>query len=145
MRTALDLLYDVLVDLQTALNMATAWLGDEELRLDARTAVSSAADLIENATETLDLYSSLATQLQANASAITTRLMPVMDELAVTLVDVRRLTHKAVDGDGTVAQLLNNPDLYRSLEDAAISLERTLLELQLLLQKINAEGVRAVY
>ena len=37
--------------------------------------------------------------------------------------------------------MLNSPDLYLSLPDAAIRLERALTDLQLLVQKIRAEGL----
>ena len=36
---------------------------------------------------------------------------------------------------------MTNPDLYRSMEDAARRLERTLAELERLLQKIRDEGL----
>jgi hypothetical protein len=40
-----------------------------------------------------------------------------------------------------MAQLLNNPDLYNSMNDAAVRLERALTEAQLLIEKFKAEGV----
>jgi hypothetical protein len=67
--------------------------------------------------------------------------MPVADSLSATLEDVRRLTRLASEGQGTVAQMLNNPDLYNSMTDAAQRLERALTEAQLLIEKYKAEGV----
>jgi phospholipid/cholesterol/gamma-HCH transport system substrate-binding protein len=69
------------------------------------------------------------------------RLLPVMDTLALTLEDVRRVAKQANDGQGTIGLLLNNPDLYKSLDDAAAKLNRTLIELQALIEQMRAEGV----
>jgi ABC-type transporter Mla subunit MlaD len=132
---------DVLAQVNEALQLAKQWLGDEALRADVRGAVAKANDLIQNATETLDRYTRLADELEANADEVVKGLMPITDEVSRTLEEVRRVARLAVEGQGTVAQLLNNPDLYRSLDDAAIRLERTLVEIQLYIQKVKAEGV----
>lgn len=140
-RTAVEKLNDVLVDVQEALAMAKSWLGDEVLRADARQAVSNANVLIEKATQTLDRYAELAAQIETDSATVTRQLVPVLGELSDTLATVRGLAERAGAGDGTVAQLLNNPDLYRSLNDAAVQLNRTLLEIRMLVEKLKAEGV----
>ena len=68
-------------------------------------------------------------------------LLPAADELGTTLERFRQLLVKIDEGEGTVAQLINNPDLYRSLADAATRLEQTLIEVQLLVQKLKTEGI----
>ena len=68
-------------------------------------------------------------------------LLPIADDVAVTLEEVRRLTTLASEGEGTIAEMLRNPDLYNSLDDAAVRLERTLVEIQLYIEKIKAEGL----
>ena len=73
------------------------------------------------------------------------RLLPVADELAVTLEEIRRLTTLATEGEGTVALLLNNPDLYLSLDDAATQLDEALREVRLFIQKVKAEGLPINY
>jgi hypothetical protein len=65
----------------------------------------------------------------------------VADELAVIFEQIRQITTAASTGDGSVAQFLNNPDLYNNLNDAAIRLERALREVQLFIQKVTAEGL----
>jgi hypothetical protein len=37
--------------------------------------------------------------------------------------------------------MLNNPDLYNALEDAATRLDHALRDVQLFLQKVSAEGL----
>ena len=48
----------------------------------------------------------------------------------------------ATNGQGTMGQLMNNPDLYNSLKDATTRLDKALTEFQLLAEKFRTEGVR---
>lgn len=139
--TAVAKLNTVLDDVSEALGLATTWLADEQLLADARNAIGNANALIGKATETLDQFQQLAMSIESDADTLTTRLLPVAEELTVTLEEVRRLARLAREGDGTIAMLLNNPDLYLSLEDTAIRLDQALRDLQLLLRKIRAEGL----
>lgn len=123
------------------LRLAKEWLSDEQMRNDARTALSKAHDLIEKATVAVDRYTKLADSIQSHGDDLSKRVATVADELSATLEDVRALARKANSGEGTVGQLLNNPALYNSLNDAAIRLERTLVEVQLFIQKVKAEGL----
>jgi phospholipid/cholesterol/gamma-HCH transport system substrate-binding protein len=144
-RTAVETLNEVLEDVQEALAMAQSWLGDDNLRTDAREAVHNAGVLIDQATVTLDEFTKLAGRLDADAETVVERLVQVSDEMATTLEEVRGLARKASSGEGTVGQLLNNPDLYESLDDAADRMERTLRDLQLLLDKIKDDGIGAAW
>ena len=49
------------------------------------------------------------------------------------------MARKANAGEGSLGMMLNNPDLYNALTDAAVRLERTLVEIQLFIQKVKAE------
>ena len=140
-RTAVETLNEVLDDVHEALAMAQTWLGDEQLRADARTAVSGANALIEQATTTMEEFAELAGRIQTDSESVSKHLAPVLDELAKTLEEVHGLVALATQGEGTIAQLLNNPDLYESMNDAAARLERALREVQLLAEKLKAEGV----
>ncbi len=141
LHTAVEVLNDALVEIRDALALAKAWLGDDQLRTDARTGVANANILIEQATRTLDQFSRTAARLETDSEAITERLLPALDGLAVTLEDIRIVARRATEGEGTIAQLFNNPDLYNSLNDAALRLERALIEVQMLTEKFRAEGV----
>ncbi len=144
-RTAVETLNRVLDDVREALAMAKAWLGDEELRADAGVAVHNANVLIEQATDTMEQFAKLAGRIEADSESVSKHLAPVLDELASTLEEVHGLVARATEGEGTIAQLLNNPDLYQSLDDAAIRLERTLREVQLLIEKVKADGLPAIW
>jgi phospholipid/cholesterol/gamma-HCH transport system substrate-binding protein len=131
----------VLIDTQEALALARRWLDDEQLNADVRSAVSKSVTLMEEATAAVREITRVAGSVEGHAATIAQNLVPVTDELTATLEQVRTLTRRATEGDGTIGMLLNNPDLYHSLDDAAQRLERTLRELQLFLEKIKAEGI----
>lgn len=141
LHTALRQAYGVMDDTRAAIALAREWLADEQLRADARTAVERASTLMDQASETLARLTRLADGLETDASKLVQRVLPVADEAALTLEEIRRLTRLAADGDGTVSLLLNEPDLYRSLNDAAVRLEQAVREVKLLAEKIKAEGL----
>ena len=141
LRTAVMKLNATLDKATEGLSLAKDWLSDETLNNDLRESVTKAKALIDNATKAVDRYTELAQSLQTSTKSITDKLLPVADQLAVTLEDVRRLTNSATQGPGTIGQLMANPDLYNSLNDAATRLERTLVDVQLLIQKFKNEGV----
>lgn len=140
-RTAVVKLNKALDDAGKALELARNFLGDEQLNADVRSAVNKANTLIDQATTAIQRYTQLAESLQKDTKSFVERMLPVADSLASTLEEVRRLSKLAAEGKGTVGQLLNNPDLYNSLNDAAIRIERTMVELQLLIDKLREEGV----
>jgi phospholipid/cholesterol/gamma-HCH transport system substrate-binding protein len=142
LRTAVAKLNAAIDQATDGLRLAKEWLGDGQLRADARSAVSKANHLIEQATEAVDRYTKLAESLDNKTTDLAQRLGRVSDQIATTLEDVRSLARKANSGEGTIGMLLNNPDLYNSLNDAAIRLERTLVEVQLFVQKVKAEGLQ---
>jgi ABC-type transporter Mla subunit MlaD len=127
--------------IQSVAEEAQKWLGDEQMRADAKTAVWKAQQLIETASVTMQTITEAARGVQISADALAVQLKPTMEQLASTLRSVERLTEEAREGKGTVGQLMSNPDLYRSLVDSAERLKRTLGEVELLMQKIRAEGL----
>lgn len=142
LRTAVAKLNTTLDRATEGLELAKEWLGDEAMKADIRQAVSNATQLIEKASTTVDRFTELATSVKVDVGALSQRLLPVADQLAATLEDVRGLARAAASGNGTIGRLMSNPDLYNALNDAAVRLERTLVDVQLAIQKIKAEGVK---
>ncbi len=141
LRTAVIRINTAIDEATEGLRLARQWLADEQLQTDVRGAVSKANQLIEQATGAVDRYSKLAASLETDANELTKRLVNVADQMATTLEDVRLVARKAQAGQGTLGQMLNNPDLYNALTEAAMRLERTLVEVQLFIQKVKAEGL----
>lgn len=144
-RSAVITLNKVLDDVAEALVMAKTWLGDDQLHGDARVAVHNANAFIDQATETMVQVADLAGRIQTDSESVSRHLARVLDELASTLEEVHGLIGRATAGRGTIAQLLNNPDLYVALNDAAVRLERTLREVQLLVEKVRGDGLPAIW
>jgi phospholipid/cholesterol/gamma-HCH transport system substrate-binding protein len=141
LRTAVVKINTAIDEATEGLRLAKQWLNDEQLRTDVKGAVTKANQLIEQATSAVDHYTKLAASLETDANDLTKRLANVADTMATTLEDVRLLARKAQAGEGSLGQMLNNPDLYNALTDAALRLEKTLVEVQLFMQKVKAEGV----
>ncbi len=120
---------------------AQKWLGDEQLFADSKSAVWKAQEFIDQATTTTLALTDVARTLQGSAETLTTSIQPVLDQLSKTFAQVELLTKQAKDGKGTIGLMMTNPDLYNSLIDSAQRLKRTLGEVELLLQKIRAEGL----
>jgi phospholipid/cholesterol/gamma-HCH transport system substrate-binding protein len=141
LRVAIMKFTEVLSDAREAFKLANRWLSDEQLLADAKVAIANAKALTDQASKTIDQYGRLAQKLEGDVDEILKAVLPVADEMAVTLSEVRALLHTAREGRGTIARLLNDPDLYDSLTDAAERLEQTLTDVRLFIQKIRAEGL----
>lgn len=125
-----------------ALELARAWLGDEQLRADVTAAAWKANRLLESATEATVNVSRLAESVGNDVDRLTDAAVPVAEQMTLTLERLDVVLREASEGEGTLGQLMSNPDLYRSLEEAARRLDRTLEQLELLLQKIRDEGLQ---
>lgn len=113
---------------------AQKWLGDEQMLADWKSAVAKANDLF-------DAVASTAMALKGDANAFLASAQPVFDQLSKSLAQIELLTKQAQDGKGTIGQLMSNPDLYNSLNDSAQRLKSALGEVELLMQKVRAEGL----
>lgn len=142
LRTAITRFNQTLEDAQRSLRLAESWLGDEELREQVKAVVARADALIGSAAEAVDRYRLLADALEEDVDGFLAGVMPVADQIAATLEDVRHLARQAVNGRGTIGLLLNNPTLYYSLNDASLRLEQALIEFQLLVEQIKIEGIK---
>ena len=127
---------------------ARTWLGDDALKGDARTAIHGFSSTLEKTTSLIEAWKGTAEKLNSTADKAGDSFNKAMDsfsqatrELSTTLHTVQEIAGKVNQGEGTAGQLLNNPDLYRNLTDAAAKLEAALNEAQLLIQKYRAEGI----
>lgn len=125
-----------------------AWAGDEEMRADVKHAASRAATLFDQASEAVETWTATARTIDEQAQALGANATQAARDLGLmtasvgeAVQDVRVAVAKINDGEGTVGMLLNNPDLYNSLTDAARRLEKALTEAQLLIEKYRKEGI----
>jgi phospholipid/cholesterol/gamma-HCH transport system substrate-binding protein len=131
-----------------ALAGATKFLADDQLAKDVKDVIAKAKDLMEQAhsladtwTKTADNLDKQVTRVGENVDSLTTQAAGTLrntDKAAAELADVLEKVNKA---EGTVGQLVNNPDLYNSLRDAAQRLDHALAEIELLVKKYRTEGI----
>ncbi|MSR43806.1 MAG: hypothetical protein EXS15_00390 [Phycisphaerales bacterium] len=128
---------------------AQKWLSDEQLLADTKSAMWKAQAMIEQATGAMLAVTEAARGIEGNSNriaqslhtALATSFQPALDQLSKTLAQIESLSKQASEGTGTVGQLMSNPDLYNALNDSAQRLKSTLGEVDLLLQKVRAEGL----
>jgi phospholipid/cholesterol/gamma-HCH transport system substrate-binding protein len=141
-RTSVTRLNRMLASAEAAFDGANTWLNDEQLRTDAKSAVWKASQLIDQASAAMEAVAGAAKGVEGQATTLAADLRPVIERMRQTLENVQAISEKVNAGEGTVGQLVNNPDLYRSLEDAGRRLAATLAEVELLVKKVKDEGLR---
>ncbi len=131
-----------------AVSDARGWLGDADLRADATGAMKKLSETLEKVSSLTEEWKKTAGVVSQSAQGATEQFNKTASELAAAsrelgavVHDVQGLVAKASAGEGTVGQLLNNPDLFRNLNDAAVRLEQALTEAKLLIEKYRKEGI----
>jgi phospholipid/cholesterol/gamma-HCH transport system substrate-binding protein len=123
-------------------------LADEGIRSQIDTLASEATETLEAVRSTASSWDQAAIDLsnevqQASGSVdeATIAFIESSQQLNSALRSLQDITEQVNRGQGTLGMLLSNPDLYRSVNDAAVRLERVLREAQLLLEKYRREGI----
>ncbi|MBS0196013.1 MAG: MCE family protein [Planctomycetes bacterium] len=142
--------------LDNTLASANAWLDDEQIKKQVRDAIAKADSVLTDAGEAVKTIRSAADKADStmenvrNAAAKVEDKFGAISEQALTMLRktedaAAKLTDSletATRGPGTMGQLMQNPDLYNSLRDAAQRLDRTLAELQIVVEKLKKEGIK---
>ncbi len=132
-----------------ALAGAGRWLDDEELLTRTKATIAKAERLADQATEVTQELSRAATAAREGINDANAKVAALSEQASTTLKSteaavgrVTAILESVQRGEGTVGQLMTNPDLYRSLQDASARLDLTLQDLQLAIEKFKKEGVR---
>ncbi|MFN5497370.1 MAG: MlaD family protein [bacterium] len=141
LRAALRRLNDTLASADRAMASAQAWLDDEQLRTDIRDTANGASELMRDASMTANRITALADSLAADAAELKANALPVLERAESALDQLNQVLVAARTGDGTVGKLMKDPQLYDGLADAAKRLDEALAKVNLLLDKIRAEGL----
>lgn len=139
---------DTLARLNTALDGAEAWLGDDELRTgisgsveEARAAFEKLGNSAQKFQEVGETIAKASRDAGEDLDEGVARFVTAAESMTAALEEIRVVASRVNQGEGTLGQLLVNPDLFRNLNDAADRLDKALLEAQLLLEKYRREGV----
>lgn len=141
LRAALRKLNDTLASADRAMASAQSWLDDEQLRTDIRDTANGASVLMRDAAVTANRITALAESLEADATELKASALPVLARAEAALDQLNQVLVAARTGDGTVGKLMKDPALYEGLTDAAKRLDDALAKVNLLLDKIRAEGI----
>jgi len=141
-QTVLARLDTTLTETRRTASLMNDWLGDDQLQSDIRTVVRNADAALQSAGETFESHRLLADNLGRHADELVPGFLRTGDAIAETLAELQTVSRRMTEGPGTVARLLNDPDLHLSLLDAANRLDLVLQEMQLLIEKSRAEGLR---
>lgn len=142
--------------LDAALASAEGWLGDEQLKGGVKDVIARSGVVLDDLRKFLEAWTETAdsvdvaaqrldatvTNINAKADDLATQAMQTLRRVDAAAAELGKSLEAANKGEGTVGQLLTNPDLYKSLTGSAQRLERVLVELQLLVEQMKAEGVR---
>ncbi|MFM9956913.1 MAG: MlaD family protein [Phycisphaerales bacterium] len=127
---------------------ARGWLTDTNLKADATGAMKKLTETLDRVAGLTDEWKKTAGVVSDSAKGATDQfnktaadLAAASRELGAVVHEVQGLVAKASGGEGTVGQLLNNPDLFRNLNDASMRLEQALTEAKLLIEKYRKEGI----
>ncbi|UCD73922.1 MAG: MCE family protein [Phycisphaerales bacterium] len=142
LRDTVDHVNLVLKQVEETVALAQDWLGDTDLRDETRGTLTNAREMFARADQTFARYEELADELKASADEMVGSLTELSDEIASSTEEVNRLVRLAREGEGTMGQLLNNPDLYTNLDDGAAQLGEAARKLQLLIERFRARGVK---
>ena len=141
LRTAVKRLNEMLASADATLKDAKRLLGDEQFQVDLRDTVHGASEFMRDATVMTNRIGALADSLQSDAAALRAGALPVLDRASAALQELEQLVVAARTGKGTLGRLVQDPQLYEGLSDAAKRLDEALGKLNLLLDKIRAEGL----
>jgi ABC-type transporter Mla subunit MlaD len=131
----------VIASANTAITNANRWLGDDSLLSSVRDSASKLSAFVDRADGAVKALETKATAGIDAITAASNQAGPTLRSIQSAAEQLQALTVSINQGQGTLGQLATNPDLYNSLRDAAKRLDRTLTELQLLIEKSKAEGI----
>jgi ABC-type transporter Mla subunit MlaD len=142
-------LRSVVARADAVLASAQRWLDQDELLADARRSLQSLEDTLAEVRSLAGEWKKTAGTIDEQSRELAAQVRVAREQLGHTLERVDRAVEElsrlgaAINaGEGTIGQLVTNPDLYHSAQDAAQRLDAALVELKLLIEKVRAEGVR---
>jgi phospholipid/cholesterol/gamma-HCH transport system substrate-binding protein len=141
--------------LDVALTGANRWLADDQLLGETKKLVEKANGVVDQASTLATEWTATAKDVRSTVSNIDSqvnKLAPKADEAVAQATTTLRTAETAAakladaietmnKGQGTMGQLMQNPDLYNSLNDSAKRLDAALSEFQLLVEKLRKEGI----
>ena len=128
-------------DLEPTVAALNTLLSDKETVENIRLTLANARDATAQIRDAAESVEKLAEGSNASVQAVSERLFVVADELSVTISTVNDIMAKVSEGNGTAAMFLNDPSLYRNLDDTAVRLKTAVEQVTLMLRQWREEGL----
>lgn len=141
METFLTRMDRTVKDLHTAVQGVNKYLEDEQLRENLTNTFDNANRISTDLAKWTGKLDKTTDNIDSSITELKSAYVNVADRLTVFLNNGNNLLESARDGNGTLGELLNNPQLYNNLDTAAKRLDAALKEAKLLIEKWKAEGV----
>ena len=120
--------------------------------VDNPTLLENATDLMQKLPVMMDRTISASEELKTvlqtvdrNTDAIGIEITQTTRNLRELLNSSNKLIVEMQQGEGTIGEMMKNPDLYRNLEAASGRLEQVLIDIQLLVEQVREEGVGPLF
>ncbi len=108
---------------------------------ELRGVIAKADKLADRSDQVVNNIDTQVTRLSDSFAPLGEKTQVVADELATALKSFNTVMLKAVDGEGTIDRLLNDPKLYESLTDTSARLSLALEEMKKLINLWKEKGV----
>lgn len=128
-------------DVRSVLDRIDAVLTKTETWFDEDGVVAQLSDSVNEWKATATTVSDETQRLGDRAEETLAKLDSAVVTIDEAAAEARELTARINRGEGTLGQLANNPDLYRSLDASIKQLQQLIRDGQLLIEKFRDEGV----
>lgn len=144
-----------LAEMQQVIDGINSLVNDPAMRADIKTSLANIKDasgsikevsadtknLIAKANGSVEKVDSLVDSAKGNIDQLTKRYVAVADDMSGTILAMRKTIDQVREGDGTVGKLINDPSLYNNLNESVKKLDSALVDMKLLIQKWEKEGI----
>lgn len=139
---ALDNVNKIVGDPENQSNLKASLANLKAVSASALDAVGDVKALMSKASLTFDTVNETAKTASKNFDTLAGKLVDDADKLGQGLTELNKAIGKINAGEGTAGKLLNDPRLYNDLTESAGQLNKTLTQLQVLLEQWKAQGIR---
>ena len=133
-------LTSVLRNANQLLQSTNAWVDSSSLRENAEQFLKRMPAMADRAIGGLESVTTLARKLDTRSDQLGLEMAETARQLRQFMDASTRLLDAMREGDGTIGQLVKNPDLYNSMEAATSRLDQILVDIQLMVEQIREEG-----
>lgn len=144
-----------LAEMKEVLEGINSLVNDPATRADIKASIANIKDasgnikevsadtkaLIAKANDSVGKVDTLMDSAKGNLDQLTKRYVAVADDMSGTIMAMRKTIDQVREGDGTVGKLINDPSLYNNLNESVKKLDSALVDMKLLIQKWEKEGI----